>query len=107
MVRRGQSCKDPGEKIPGRRMCQYNAPETEPSLSGSWDGKEVRVAGAVCGRKREVGASSEREAGPDHKVGPWRIAKQTFLLVLFELQPRNTLDCQCQFLFQMLLTVTS
>lgn len=65
------------------------------------------MAGAVCGRKREVGASSEREAGPDHKVGAWRIAQQTFLLVLFELQPGNTLDCQCQPRFQMLLTVTS
>lgn len=77
-------------------MCQHNAPETEPSLSGSWDQKELKMAGTACGRKREVGARSEREAGPDHKVGPWRIATQTFLLVPFELQQPNILDCQRQ-----------
>lgn len=59
MIRR-ESCKDLGKRVPGRRMCRYNAPETEPSLSGSWDQKEVSVAGAACGRKREVGARSER-----------------------------------------------
>lgn len=74
MVRRGESYKDLGKTVSGRRMCQYNAPETEPGLSGSQDQKEVSVAGAACGRKREVEARSEREAGPDHKVGPRKIA---------------------------------
>lgn len=41
-------------------MCQDNAPETEPSLSGSQDQKEVSVAGGACGRKRDVEARAER-----------------------------------------------
>lgn len=54
MIRRGGSCKDLGKRVPGRRKHQCKQPETEPSLSGSRDQKEVRVAGATRRRKREI-----------------------------------------------------
>lgn len=52
--KKGGSCKDLGKRVPGRRKRQCKEPETEPSLSGSRDQKEVRVAGATRGRKREI-----------------------------------------------------
>lgn len=75
------------EEVPGRR-------KTEPSLSGSRDQKQVRVAWATHGRKREVGEEIREIGWTRFQVRPWRSETQTILLVFFEVQQTNLLDYQ-------------
>lgn len=61
------------EEVPGRRKNQCKALETEPSLSGSRDQKQVRVAWATHGREREVGEEIREIGWTRFQVRPWRI----------------------------------
>lgn len=76
----------PREEVPGGRNNQCKTPETEPSLSGSRDQKQVRMAWATHGRKREVGEEIREMDWARFQVRPWRIETQTILLVFFAVQ---------------------
>lgn len=84
----------PRKEVPGRRKYLCKAPETEPSLSGSRDQKQVRVAWATHGRKREAGEEIREIGWTRFQVRPRRIETQTILLVFFEVQQPCILEYQ-------------
>lgn len=93
MIRR-QVLQRTREEVPGRRKNQGKVPETEPSLSGSRDQKQVKVAWATHGRKREVGEKIREIGWTTFQLRPWRIETQTILLVFFEVQQPYLLGYQ-------------
>lgn len=102
MIRREGILQRSREEDPREKEVPVQSPETEPSSSGSRDQKEVSMAGAGPGRKREVRDQRDRldwitggaleDYDTDHpSLSSMSFNNHTFWIV------RDSLDFKCYF----------